>query len=78
MNIVYILLPLSLLLAGIAVAAFFWAISHRQFDDLDSDGTRLFFEPELEYEAKADLEAAPQTERPLSQEPRSPTTGDPS
>lgn len=36
MNILYLLIPLGLLLLGIAIAFFFWAVGSGQFDDLDS------------------------------------------
>ncbi|WP_154222868.1 cbb3-type cytochrome oxidase assembly protein CcoS [Marinicella rhabdoformis] len=36
MNMVVILVLLSLVLAGVALWAFFWAINSDQFDDLDS------------------------------------------
>ena len=36
MNILYLLIPLGLLLLGLAVAAFFWAVRSGQFDDLDT------------------------------------------
>lgn len=36
MSILYLLIPLGLLLVGLAVAAFFWAVRSGQFDDLDS------------------------------------------
>lgn len=36
MNILYLLIPLGLLLLGLAVAAFFWAVGAGQFDDLDT------------------------------------------
>lgn len=36
MSILYLLIPLGLLLLGGAIAAFFWAVSSGQFDDLDS------------------------------------------
>jgi cbb3-type cytochrome oxidase maturation protein len=36
MNILFLLIPLGLLLLGIAVWAFFWAVGSGQFDDLDS------------------------------------------
>lgn len=36
MTILYLLIPLGLLLLGLAVAAFFWATRSGQFDDLDS------------------------------------------
>lgn len=35
MTILYLLIPLGLLLVGMAVAAFFWATRTGQFDDLD-------------------------------------------
>lgn len=36
MEILYILIPLSLILLSFAVWAFRWAIKNRQFDDLES------------------------------------------
>ncbi len=36
MSILYLLIPLGLVLLGLAVAAFFWAVGSGQFDDLDS------------------------------------------
>lgn len=36
MNIILLLIPISLVLLGIAVSAFFWAVDHAQFDDLDT------------------------------------------
>jgi len=36
MNILYLLIPLGLLLLGLAIAAFFWAVGSGQFDDLES------------------------------------------
>lgn len=38
MNILLVLIPVTLLVIGIAVALFFWAVNHQQFDDLDSPG----------------------------------------
>ena len=36
MNILYLLIPLGLLLLGLAIWAFFWAVGSGQFDDLDT------------------------------------------
>ncbi|TZF90496.1 cbb3-type cytochrome oxidase assembly protein CcoS [Cognatilysobacter lacus] len=36
MNILLLLIPLSLMLLGIAVYAFWWAVDRGQFDDLDT------------------------------------------
>lgn len=38
MTILLILVPVSLLLIGLAVYAFFWAVDSGQFDDLDTPG----------------------------------------
>jgi cbb3-type cytochrome oxidase maturation protein len=39
MNILLVLIPVTMFIVGIAVAIFFWAVNHRQFDDLDSPAT---------------------------------------
>lgn len=36
MNILIVMIPLSLLLLGGALAAFFWAVNHGQFDDFET------------------------------------------
>lgn len=41
MSIILVLIPLGLVLVAIAVAAFFWAVSSGQFDDLDSPAWRI-------------------------------------
>lgn len=47
MDIIYLLLPLSLILVGIIVAAILWAVKSRQFDDLEGPAYRILMdEPE--------------------------------
>ena len=41
MSVLYIVLPLALLVVGIAVAAFVWATRRGQFDDLDTPAVRM-------------------------------------
>ena len=41
MNILFLLIPLALLLLGVAVWAFFWAVGSGQFDDLDTPAMRV-------------------------------------
>jgi cbb3-type cytochrome oxidase maturation protein len=41
MSVLYIVLPLALLVVGIAVVAFVWATRHGQFDDLDTPAVRM-------------------------------------
>ena len=38
MNIVYLLIPLALMLVGVAAWALIWAIRSGQFEDLESQG----------------------------------------
>ena len=38
MNILVVLIPLSLLVLAGAVAAFFWAVDHGQFEDMETPG----------------------------------------
>ncbi len=44
MEILFVLIPLSLILLGIAVWAFFWAVRSGQFDDLDSPAYRILLD----------------------------------
>jgi cbb3-type cytochrome oxidase maturation protein len=55
MNILLILIPLTLLGVLVAVAMFFWAVNHQQFDDLDNPGVV----PLLEDSHQGDAQAAP-------------------
>ncbi len=41
MNILLVLLPVSLVLLGVAIWAFFWAVNKGQFDDLDTPALRI-------------------------------------
>ena len=36
MEVIFIVLPLALVLAGVALAAFLWAVRRGQYDDLDA------------------------------------------
>ena len=38
MNMLYVLIPLAVMLLGVAVWALLWAIKNGQFDDLESQG----------------------------------------
>lgn len=44
MSILFVLVPLSLALMGVAVWALFWAIDHDQFDDLDQSSRSILEE----------------------------------
>lgn len=42
----YIVLPLAILIAGTAVAAFIWTVRSGQLDDVDSPPRRVLFDDE--------------------------------
>lgn len=44
MSILYLLIPLSLILLGLATWAFFWAVNSGQFDDLEGPAYRILFD----------------------------------
>lgn len=41
MEILAILIPVSLLLGGVGLVAFFWAMKNRQFEDPQGDAERI-------------------------------------
>lgn len=46
METIFVLLPLALLIAAIAVGFFVWAARSGQFDDLETPAVRILFDDE--------------------------------
>lgn len=46
METIFVLLPLALLIAAIAVGLFIWAAKTGQFDDLETPAVRILFDDE--------------------------------
>jgi cbb3-type cytochrome oxidase maturation protein len=44
MNILYLLVPLAIVLAGVGVAAFWWAVRNGQFEDVETPAIRMLLE----------------------------------
>lgn len=44
MNMILVLIPVALLLGGIGLAAFLWALRSGQFEDLDGAAERILIE----------------------------------
>ncbi len=53
MDIIYALVPLSILLIGIAVLVFFWAVKSGQFEDLESPAHRILFDDDDDLKSAA-------------------------
>ncbi|WGI24672.1 cbb3-type cytochrome oxidase assembly protein CcoS [Halomonas alkaliantarctica] len=78
MTILYLLIPLSLILLGLAVWAFFWAVKNDQFDDLEGPAYRILFDedendlsPEQRQKTKQKSAAPTDQDTPDDPEPRS-------
>ncbi len=56
MGIVFVLLPISLLLAGVALWGYFWGVKSGQFDDLETPALRILFDDEHEPNSKQEPE----------------------
>lgn len=41
MDVLVFLIPISLFLGGIGLAAFFWSLKNRQYDDPEGDSRRI-------------------------------------
>ncbi len=46
MSILFILIPVSIMLGGIGLGAFFWALKSDQFSDLEGDAQRILIDRE--------------------------------
>lgn len=44
MTIIYVLIPVGLVLLGLAIWAFFWAAGSGQFDDLESPAWKILLD----------------------------------
>ncbi|MDR9466676.1 cbb3-type cytochrome oxidase assembly protein CcoS [Marinospirillum sp.] len=62
MNILFLLIPLSLILLSLAVWAFFWAVKHDQFEDLEGPAYSILFDDEDEVK-KPTAEDSDQSEK---------------
>jgi cbb3-type cytochrome oxidase maturation protein len=59
MSILFVLVPLGLVLLAIAVWAFFWAVDHDQFDELDRAAHSILFDDDISSEPESEPEPAP-------------------
>ena len=44
MSVIYLMIPLAISLALIALAAFYWALNSGQFDDVETPAQRMLFD----------------------------------
>jgi cbb3-type cytochrome oxidase maturation protein len=63
MSMVFLLIPLSLVLVGLAVWAFLWAVNSGQFDDLDTPAWEILTEAKSDSTAPESDAAGPLASR---------------
>lgn len=63
MTILLLLVPISLLLIGVAIAAFAWAVRHGQFDDLDTPALDILHDTEAQPHPRPHLPMQPESEK---------------
>jgi len=44
MNVLVFLIPVSLVLGGLGLAAFLWTVRNNQYDDIEGDAARILLE----------------------------------
>ena len=59
MDVIFVLLPVALLVAGLMLGLFIWAVRSGQFDDLDTPAVRILFD---DMPAKPTPPPGPQTD----------------
>ena len=52
MSIIYVLIPLAIIIVGIAIVVFFWAVRSNQFEDLDRQGYSILFDDDIKTQHK--------------------------
>lgn len=54
MSVLWIVIPIAFVFAGLAVAAFIWTVRTGQMDDLETPASRILFEDEAKSPKKAE------------------------
>jgi len=64
MEIIYLLIPLSIVLVGLIIAGFFWAVNSGQFDDLEGPAYRILQDDdELDQQPKSTKNESNETQK---------------
>lgn len=58
MSSLIFLVPIGILLATVALAAFLWSLRSGQYEDLDGAATRIFLEKEGDHASEDEIKSA--------------------
>jgi len=51
-----ILIPIALVLVALAIKLFFWAVNSGQYDDLDTEASRILFDDDVDNQERDDTD----------------------
>ena len=66
MEILYLLIPLSLVLVGIIIWIFLWAVRSGQFDDMEGPAHQILMDDDRPVTGQPDKAAAENEEKPAA------------
>ena len=73
MTVFYILIPVAILLVGIAILIFNWAVNNGQYDDLDGPAHSILFDDDLTNTSQQETAAPDQDQdSPSNKQPDQP------
>lgn len=58
MDSLFILIPIAIIFAAVAIRAFIWAVNNRQYDDLDKAANSILFDDDVEVRVADDIRDA--------------------
>ncbi len=61
MNILYLLVPLAILLAGMGVAGFVWSVRTGQYDDVETPAMRVIIDDDVPEPQRPDSDESDDT-----------------
>jgi len=67
MSILFLLIPLSLILLGVAIWAFFWAVDSNQFDDLSGPAYSILYDDDVKADKKPSAAATKDNQSDVQQ-----------
>jgi len=76
MTILLVLIPLGLVLLGLAIGAFVWAVRHGQFEELEGEGLRILLDDDAPRTRGPQRPGAADQERPSAADGERPSAAD--
>jgi cbb3-type cytochrome oxidase maturation protein len=76
MTILLVLIPLGLMLLGLAIGAFVWAVRHGQLEDLEGEGLRILLDDDAPWTRGPEKPSAADQEKPSAADQEKPSAAD--